>query len=115
VKDAANVFSGGFIPALTGVWTDHNTEQLNLLNDEGFSSYRTERTIVPKSGTTEFVIFIRSDQFKEGWWTQKCAEQVVIRNPNGLSEKQTAKYLGEFNNAEPNPQVLPGGRVPGAV
>jgi hypothetical protein len=63
VKSAASVFSG-FIPALTGVWTDHNTEQLNLLNDEGFSSYRTERTIVPKSGTTEFVISVRTTSLR---------------------------------------------------
>ena len=97
VNDATNVFTGGFIPALTGILPDHNTEQLNLLNDEGFSSYRTERTIVPKSGTTEFVIFIRADQFEEGWWVQDCAQQIIVRNPDRISAKDSAKCIGQFN------------------
>jgi hypothetical protein len=124
VKEAANVFSGGFIPAFKGVWTDHSTEQLNLLNDEGFSSYRTERTIVPKSGTAEFVIFVRADQFEEGWWTQPCAEQIVVRNPDewteskqvndkGASERQTAKCVGQFNLEKQDPKCRkdPGTRL----
>lgn len=78
-KEAANVYNSGFLTALTGVWTDHSTDQLNLLNDEGFSSYRTERTVVPKSGTAEFVIFIRSDLFEEGWWAQSCAQNIAIK------------------------------------
>jgi hypothetical protein len=107
VKDAANVYSSGFLNALTGVWTDHGTEQLNLLNDEGFSSYRTERTVVPKSGTAEFIIFIRSDQFQEGWWVQDCAENIVVRNPEQLhksSPKDLAQCVGQFNLDSPDPK-----------
>src|SRR5271154_5922428 len=92
--------SSGFLTALIGVWTDHSTEQLNLLNDEGFSSYRTERTVVPKSGTAEFVIFVRSDQFEQGWWVQDCAEKIIIKNPqalNSMNSKGSASCLGQFN------------------
>jgi hypothetical protein len=109
VKDAANVYSAGFLNALTGVWTDHGTDQLNLLNDEGFSSYRTERTVVPKSGTAEFVMFIRSDQFQEGWWAQHCAENIVIENPDRVSQtsaRQSAKCVGQLNLESPDPKCL---------
>jgi hypothetical protein len=109
VKDAANVYSAGFLNALTGVWTDHGTEHLNLLNDEGFSSYRTERTVVPKSGTAEFVIFFRSDQFQEGWWVQDCAENIIIQNPNQVSQisaRQSAKCVGQMNLQSPDPRCL---------
>lgn len=100
VKDAANVYSAGFINALSGVLPDHSTDQLNLLNDEGFSSYRTERTVVPKSGTAEFVIFVRSDQFQQGWWVQDCAEKILIKSEKALQRdnpKTSAKCLGQMN------------------
>jgi hypothetical protein len=80
-----------------------------LLNDEGFSSYRTERTVVPKSGTAEFVIFIRSDQFGQGWWTQGCADNIIIQSNTGLTEqsdKQIAKCIGQFNLLDPDPKCL---------
>jgi hypothetical protein len=103
-KDAANVYSGGFMTALNGVLPDHNTEHLNLLNDEGFSSYRTERTVVPKSGTAEFVIFIPSKQFDEGWWVQDCAHQTVIKKWPKLEGKDEAYCVGQFNNPIPDPK-----------
>jgi hypothetical protein len=109
VKDAANVYSAGFINALLGVLPDHSTDQLNLLNDEGFSSYRTERTVVPKSGTAEFVIFVRSDQFQQGWWVQDCAEKINIKSEQTLQRdnpKASARCLGQLNLPNPDPRCL---------
>jgi hypothetical protein len=109
VKDAANVYSAGFINALLGVLPDHSTDQLNLLNDEGFSSYRTERTVVPKSGTAEFVIFVRSDQFQQGWWVQDCAEKINIKSEKTLQRdnpKASARCLGQLNLPNPDPRCL---------
>jgi hypothetical protein len=124
-KDAANVYSGGFMTALNGVLPDHNTEHLNLLNDEGFSSYRTERTVVPKSGTAEFVIFIPSKQFEEGWWVQDCAHQTIIKKTVNEKDSKTdekkgvntdakkdaktdgkeeAHCVGQFNSPSPDPR-----------
>jgi hypothetical protein len=80
LQSATNVFNAGFLSALTTVWTDHNTDQLNLLNDVGFSASKTDRTVVPKSGTAMFVIFISSKQFQNGWWVQDCANNIVL-NP----------------------------------
>jgi len=115
VKDAANVYSAGFINALLGVLPDHSTDQLNLLNDEGFSSYRTERTVVPKSGTAEFVIFVRSDQFQQGWWVQTCAEKIDIRSEKSLQRenpKTTARCLKQLNLPNPDPQCLANSDIP---
>jgi len=58
VKQFSGVYSGALVGALGTVFPDHNTEQLKLIDDEGFSNARTDRTVVPKSGTVEFVMFI---------------------------------------------------------
>jgi hypothetical protein len=79
VQNATNVFNAGFLSALQTVWTDHNTSQLNLLNDVGFSASKTDRTVVPKSGTAMFVIFISSKQFQDSWWVQDCANNIVLK------------------------------------
>jgi hypothetical protein len=124
IKDAASVYNAGFLTALTSVWTDHGTEQLNLLNDEGFSSYRTERTVVPKQGTAEFVIFVPSKQFEQGWWAQDCANELAIRNDSGGATqndsesatgtsldkkdggKSEAACIGQFNTLSPDPKCF---------
>ncbi len=77
LADASSVYNAGFLNALNTVWKDHNTEQLNLLNDVGFSASKTDRTVVPKTGTAMFVIFIPVKQFQTGWWTQECADVIV--------------------------------------
>jgi hypothetical protein len=82
LQSATNVFNAGFLSALQTVWTDHNTDQLNLLNDVGFSASKTDRTVVPKSGTAMFVIFISSKQFRNAWWVQECANSIVL-TPSG--------------------------------
>jgi hypothetical protein len=72
IGDASAVYNGGFFPALDKVWKDMSTDQLNLLNDTGFSSSSSSQTVVPKAGTTMLVTFIPSKQFERGWWTQDC-------------------------------------------
>jgi hypothetical protein len=77
-KDATGVYNGGFLAALGKTWPDHSTDQLNLLNDVGFSASTENKAIlVPKSGAAMFVMFVPSKQFKEGWWTQDCAHTLL--------------------------------------
>lgn len=105
VKQFSGVYSGAAAGALTTIFPDHNTEQLKLIDDEGFSNSRTDRTVVPKSGTAEFVIFISTKEFEEGWWTQKCAENtVIVSGPTKpkLNTKGEVKCVGEFNRASPD-------------
>jgi hypothetical protein len=78
MRDASSVYNSGFLTALPNVWKDSSTEQLNLLNDVGFSASKTERTVVPKSGTAMFVIFVESKPFQQAWWTQNCAQALVL-------------------------------------
>ena len=82
-KDATGVYNGGFLPGLKSSWTDHSVEQLNLLSDIGFSSSTNYKTVVPKSGSVMFVIFIPSKQFEEGWWVQDCAGHISIPAKTG--------------------------------
>jgi hypothetical protein len=124
VKQLSGVYSGGFTSALTAIFPDHNTEQLKLIDDEGFSNGRTDRTVVPKSGTVEFVIFISSKQYEEGWWTQDCAEEITIEDsspttpspdpqPNADSKpdpkpdpQAAARCLGTYKLASPDPRCV---------
>src|SRR5258708_6826255 len=109
MKQFSGVYSGAFAGALTTVFPDHNTEQLKLIDDEGFSNSRTDRTVVPKSGTAEFVIFISAKEFKEGWWTEKSPEKTVIASgpaPPKLNRKDEVKCVGAFNLASPDPKCV---------
>ena len=85
VTDASSVFAGGFLPALTHVYTDSHTEQLNQLNDVGFSASRNDRTFVPKSGSTQFVIFVPVRPLEQAWWTQKCVEAIPLGRSGPLT------------------------------
>jgi hypothetical protein len=78
VKDASSVYNSGFLQSLTNVWKDSNTDQLNLLNDFGFSASKTDRTVVPKSSTAMFVIFVESKPLQQVWWAQPCANALVL-------------------------------------
>lgn len=110
VKQASGVVNGGLITALTTVLPDHNTEQLKLIDDEGFSNSRTDRTVVPKSGTAEFVIFVSSKEFEQGWWTQGCAQNELIQITKSSlpppSDAQIAACIGNLNGAKPDPRCV---------
>ena len=54
-------------------------DQLKLLDDIGFSSAVNQKTVVPKSGTVMFVMFVPAKPFEQGWWTQPCAETLSNR------------------------------------
>jgi hypothetical protein len=108
VKQASGAVNGGLISALTTVFPDHNTEQLKLIDDEGFSNSRTDRTVVPKSGTAEFVIFVSSKEFGQGWWTQDCAQNEVIRITKPSNDKARAEEKISPENATTNDQTQPG-------
>jgi hypothetical protein len=84
--DAAGVYNGGFLPGLRSTWPDLSVTQLNLLNDVGFSSSTNYKTVVPKSGSVMFVIFVPSKQYENGWWTQKCVEGIAIDNSSESSQ-----------------------------
>src|SRR6202035_3930337 len=80
-----SVYNGAVVTSFDKYFKDLSGDQLNLLNDTGFSSSMNSQTIVPKSGTVMVVIFIPSKQFGEGWWTQPCVDRVFIgqRNSEG--------------------------------
>lgn len=93
VSDASAVFNGAFVPGLDKYWKDQTSEQLNLLNDTGFSSQASSQTVVPVSGTVMFVTFIPSKPFEEGWWTQRCVEKTHLgsTNASGTVKKPSKK------------------------
>lgn len=84
LADAASAWNGALVPGIGKAWTDNTTDQIKLLDDIGFSSAMNQKTVVPKSGTVMFVMFVPSKPFQQGWWTQPCAETIssgVLFNP----------------------------------
>lgn len=75
---ASGAYNSAFLTSLDKSWKDFTTDQLNLLNDTGFSSSINSRTIVPKSGTALVVIFIPSKQFEQSWWTLPCVDRIYV-------------------------------------
>jgi hypothetical protein len=106
-KNATGVYTGGFLPGFKTVWTDHSVDQLNLLSDIGFSSSTNYKTVVPKSGSVMFVIFVPSKQFEEGWWTQSCVENIVL-SPKSVpttSAKTTSPVYLEQSRPQANKRL----------
>lgn len=85
-SDAIGVLTGAAIPGLDKVWKDETIDQLNLLNDTGFSSSSSERTVVPKLGVAMFVIFVPAQLFERAWWTQPCADLTYVGSLNGNNQ-----------------------------
>jgi hypothetical protein len=85
--DAVGVITGGAIPGLAKTWKDSTTDQLNLLSDTAFSP-GTNGTSVPRNSVVQFMMFVPSRLFEQGWWTLGCANQVY------LASKNTSGYLG---------------------
>lgn len=77
-KDATGVYNSGFLTALAKTFPDRSVDQLNMLNDVGFSaSTESKAILVPKSGAVMFVMFVPSKPFEEGWWVQDCAHDLL--------------------------------------
>ena len=83
LQNANNVLTA-FIPPLKRWFPDYTVDQLNRLNDLGFSASSTSKIIVPKGGSVPFVTFVSQELFpnksggctkagifptKEGCWT----------------------------------------------
>ena len=91
--DAATAWNTALVPGIGKAWTDNGTDQLKLLDDIGFSSATNQKTVVPKSGTVMFVMFVPSKPFQQGWWTQPCAETLsngVLLNPQNPPQDSTS-------------------------
>jgi hypothetical protein len=96
VVDASGVYNGAFATGLDKYWKDLSGEQLNLLNDTGFSSANNSQTVVPQTATVVFVTFIPAKQFEEGWWTQPCVETHYLGSVD-KSGKLTNLATGTYN------------------
>ncbi len=105
VGDAAAVYNAGFFPGLDKVWKDMSTDQLNLLNDTGFSSTSTSQTVVPKSSSTMFVTFIPSKQYERAWWTQDCVTLTALGKISGNTVRALVPLTPNAKTASSDTQV----------
>jgi hypothetical protein len=105
--NAAAVFNGAFVPGLDKFWKDQTGDQLNLLNDTGFSASLNSQTTVPQLGTVLFVIFVPSKQFQEGWWTQPCVEKTYVGSTDATGALTLPDGSGNTGGSKNSPQTGP--------
>jgi hypothetical protein len=101
---ASGVVNGAFLPWLQKGWKDQSVDQLNLLNDTGFSSAVNSQTRVPKSGTVMVVTFIPSKQFSQAWWAQPCVSYSYIGSRQG--ERWTGANKLKFYSPDSDDQEV---------
>jgi hypothetical protein len=76
---ATAAFHAGGLPAFQRLFPDHQQDQLVAIGNLGFSATNNFRTLVPKSGSTTFMMFVPSKPYEEGWWVQECAYKNMQR------------------------------------
>ena len=68
--DATGAYQAGLVPTFNKLFPDLNTNNLNNLNDLGFSARSNSRIVVPKGGAVPFVLFVPVQPLQEACWLQ---------------------------------------------
>jgi hypothetical protein len=107
LKDAAVVFSSGFIPGLRHAWADITDQQLQNLTT---LSWQTSEMLAADGGTAEKLIFIQKGQ-------QFSDEDEPISDPPSKTRQQLSNIMGlEVAGYEiadsPAKQATPAGKSP---
>ena len=70
LTSASGAYAAGFQPAFNKLFPDLSTNNLNNLNDLGFSAASASRIVVPKGGSVPFVIFVPLKPLEQACWLQ---------------------------------------------
>jgi len=81
-SNAVAAFNGGVPTGWAKLEPDHQKEQLTFIANNGFSASDNFKTVVPKSSTATFYTWFPVKPFLQGWWIQKCAQEVAGVNPS---------------------------------
>lgn len=106
---AVAVFTGQLVPGLANVvFPDHTVQQINNINDLGFSASSTSKMIVPVQGSVPFVTFIAErpiEQLPFAWCGSK--KQKDKSNPQLCNVPQLGKTGGiaDWNTSTPVPSL----------
>jgi len=68
---ATGAYQAGFIPFFNKLFPNLSTNNLNNLNDFGFSATANSRIVVPKGGSVPFVLFVPIEPLMQACWLQK--------------------------------------------
>jgi hypothetical protein len=75
-KNAVGVYRSAFLPGMGRIFPDLTVDQLNRLNDTGFSANSAYKIVVAKSGSVPFVTFVPSEIYAAGY---KKFDQAKLR------------------------------------
>ncbi len=70
LTSASGAYAAGFEPAFNKLFPDLSTNNLNNLNDLGFSAAAASRIVVPKGGSVPFTIFVPVKPLEQACWLQ---------------------------------------------
>ncbi len=71
LTQASGAYNAAWIPTFQKLFPDLTTNNLNNLNDLGFSAASSSRIVVPKAGAVPFVIFVPVAPLEQACWLQK--------------------------------------------
>ena len=91
------IYNSAAVTSFDKYFKDESGDQLNLLNDTGFTTAHSSETVILKAGSDVKVIFVPSKQFREAWWTQPCVNYVPVGFSDGtnivpVGSKSPVKY-----------------------
>jgi hypothetical protein len=112
LSNFVHVFSAVALPGFNKIFPDNTVDQLNRLNDVGFSANSAYKILIPKGGSVPFVTFVSAKIFADSYktWT---SEQLRTFQEN-MVVVVAGKHIVEANDAiQVNtmdcPKTTPGG------
>jgi hypothetical protein len=97
------------IPAFQKYFPDLSTNNLNNLNDLGFSAASASRIVVPKGGTVPFVMFVPVKPLEQACWLQKGYTPAEDFLPNTACDAigKEGKRAGKNTTSVDSPWEIP--------
>ena len=95
-SDAVHVFTAAAIPGYTKIFSDLSTDQLNRLNDLGFSAASAYKIVIPKNGAVPMTTFLSSDIFAKNY--RKWSHCDLMNFEQNMVVVLAGKHIQEVNN-----------------
>jgi len=95
-SSAVHIFSATGVPGFSKVLPDHFAQQIDLLNDTGFSANSTYRIIIPKNGSATMTTFMPAAVFATNYRGWKQCE--LLNFANSAIVVMSGKHIQEVND-----------------
>ena len=98
-RSGVSIYRTAFIPGLKSIFPDYTIDQINRLNDLGFSANSAYKLVIPTNGAAPFVTFLPSKIFADNYRNWKTDEL------QALSEQTYVVFAGVHITEDSNNQA----------